>query len=70
MVLLCFVAAVGRGVFGGGGGSCSGCRVGWHSAGKAFFFFFFLCGHKGPPSGENAVGLRFDCYFLEVWTLA
>ena len=20
--------------------------------------FFFLCGHKGPPSGENAVGLR------------
>ena len=21
-------------------------------------FFFFLCGHKGPPSGENAVGLK------------
>ena len=21
--------------------------------------FFFLCGHKGPPSGENAVGLSF-----------
>ena len=23
------------------------------------FFFFFLCGNKGPPSGENAVGLSF-----------
>ena len=21
-------------------------------------FFFFLCGHGGPPSGENAVGIK------------
>ena len=21
--------------------------------------FFFLCGHKGPPSGKNAVGISF-----------
>ena len=25
----------------------------------SLFIFFFLCGHKGPPSGENAVGLSF-----------
>ena len=24
-----------------------------------FFFFFFLSGHKGLPSGENAVGISF-----------
>ena len=23
------------------------------------FFFFFLCGHQGPPGGENAVGIFF-----------
>ena len=22
------------------------------------FFFFFLCGDRGPPRGENAVGLK------------
>ena len=33
MVLLCFVAAVGRGVLGAGSGSGSGCRVGWRGAG-------------------------------------
>ena len=22
-------------------------------------FFFFLCGHRGPPIGENAVGISF-----------
>ena len=36
--------------------------------------FFFLCGHLGPPSGENAVGINlyfdtsyFDTSFFLVW---
>ena len=60
VVLLCFVAAVGRGVFGGGGGSCSGCRVGWHSAGKVFFFF--LVWAQRPPQ-------RRKCRGVKVWLL-
>ena len=27
--------------------------------GYVYDIFFFLCGHLGPPSGENAVGFSF-----------
>ena len=27
-------------------------------------FFFFMCGHRGPPSGENAVGF---CFLMELF---
>ena len=37
-----------------------------------FLVFFFLCGHKGPPSGESAVGyvvfdFNFDVRFAWKW---
>ena len=33
------------------------------------FFFFFLCGHNGPPSGENTVGISFDGkQYLHIYT--
>ena len=31
--------------------------------------FFFLCGHKGLPSGENAVGNENAVGFLSIFTL-
>ena len=38
--------------------SCVGTRAsGENAVGVAKDFFFFLCGHQGPPSGENAVGM-------------
>ena len=31
-----------------------------------FILFFFLCGHLGPPSGENAVGSTFHSWFQKI----
>ena len=35
--------------------------------GRQSFFVLFLCGHNGPPSGENAVGIR--VLGVRVWAL-